>query len=967
MAVLRTLVTRLVLDSRRAFADLKAYGREWVTQAKVVEAAATRIENAATRAGAAMGRVASGAAAVRAGSGGLGGPVGGGAGGRRPSRDPAEELLRAARREAQENDRAQRKADAQRRGLERAGRRNLQSDARQSGLTAGGAAVTEATRALGAFATASDRAKAKVADLSAQVARNRREMADLREQAVRTGDADGTLAGRMQGLAAATQRADVALAGARKELRATEGGFLAAVKKAASLETRVVALGTALGNLGYDLARGGVTKIKDILVGSAEAAMDFEKSIVDVAKVARGTDDTAEGMARIEAGIKSASKELGVMPGQVAELAAAIAPVFSGKEDLVALTSDITKVGVAWDVSGQEAGKFFADVSRGLGTNAEETKDLFGAINELGNQIGVKSSEVAEAMTRSAGVLKGANISGQTGAALNATLIAAGASAEVAATGVRTFVARLGAGEAATDKQIKAFETLGLSAKDVARELTSGDAQRAEKQIKGVVQAISSLRDDQRLPTLIQLFGSESIGSIGAAATAVDTLSKSFEIAGGESARFNSVLGEYDRVSNTSAARVEKLKANIGVLAVELGDKLLPYVDRVVNFLTSPEGQEWGRQAVEKAAAAVTTLADGVAGLVNFFVFLSEKVGGAGVAIAALAPIILSLTGPLGLVAAAGVAMGAAIAAGIDRVVHSAERAQLGLLKLHNQAQAIRAKETDAERAEQVAATDAGLSETERQRLVQAATDRWEQRERAKGGVARGSKEDLAITRRAANMRGELLEGRFSTGSFEDRLKSFEDSLSPQAIATGGDGGGASGGMDRFNDLVARRNRGALRPSEAKELRALSKRLDVAVPKKPGKGHKQTKMDRQLAAMDPALAGLLRQGGEEDAGGDLKVHDDVLSKGAFAAAGRSRGLGGLLSGSGGVGPGPNINTTNVFNAITVNQAIDARGQNQTAAESIASVADRGARMVGGVVFTGVERTLAAKNAGGRMA
>lgn len=939
MAVLRTLVTRLVLDSRRAFADLKAYGREWVTQAKVVEAAATRIENAATRAGAAMGRVASGAAAVRSGSGGLGGSVGGGSsgGGRRAARDPAEELLRSARREAQENDRTQRRADAQRRGLERAGRRNLQSDARQAGLAAGGAAVTEATRALGAFATASDRAKAKVSDLSAQVARNRREMADLREQAVRTGDADGTLAGRMQGLAVATGKANVGLSEARRELRAVDGGLIDAVKGAANLSGRLDALRVAAGNLISAGISRAVSGVSDALVGSAKAAMDFEKSIVDVAKVARGTDDTAEGMARIEAGIKSASKELGVMPGQVAELAAAIAPVFSGKEDLVALTSDITKVGVAWDVSGQEAGKFFADVSRGLGTNAEETKDLFGAINELGNQIGVKSSEVAEAMTRSAGVLKGANISGQTGAALNATLIAAGASAEVAATGVRTFVARLGAGEAATDKQIKAFETLGLSAKDVARELTSGDAQRAEKQIKEVVRAISGLRDDQRLPTLIQLFGSESIGSIGAAATAVDTLSKSFEIASGESAKFNSVLGEYDRVSNTSAARVEKLKANIGVLAVELGDKLLPYVDRVVNFLTSPEGQEWGRQAVEKAAAAVTTLADGVAGLVNFFVFLSEKVGGAGVAIAALAPIILSLTGPLGLVAAAGVAMGAAIAAGVDRVVHSAERAQLGLLKLHNQAQAIRAKETDAERVEQVAATDAGLSETERQRRVQAATDRWEQRERAKGGVARGSKEDLAITRRAANMRGELMAGRFSTGSFEDRLKSFEDSLSPQAAEapapTQPTGPAKSSG------------RGGRR----------------------GRGHQATKMDRQLAAMDPALAGLLRQGGEEDAGGDLKVHDDILSKDAFAAAGRSRGLGGLSSGSGGLGPGPNINTTNVFNTITVNQAIDARGQNQTAAESIASVADRGARMVGGVVFTGVERTLAAKNAGGRMA
>ena len=938
MAVLRTLVTRLVLDSRRAFADLRAYGREWVTQAKVVEAAATRIENAATRAGAAMGRVASGAAAVRSGSGGLGSPSGGaGGGGRRPSRDPAEELLRAARREAQENERAQRRADAQRRGLERAGRRNLQSDARQSGLAAGGVAVADATRALGAFATASDRAKAKVTDLSAQVARNRKEMADLREQAVRTGDADGTLAARVQGLAVATGKANVGLSEARRELRAVDGGLIDAVKGAANLSGKFDALRVAAGNLISAGISRAVSGVSDALVGSTKAAMDFEKSIVDVAKVARGTDDTAEGMARIEAGIKSASKELGVMPGQVAELTAAIAPVFSGSEDLVALTSDITKVGVAWDVSGQEAGKFFADVSRGLGTNAAETKDLFGAINELGNQIGVKSSEVAEAMTRSAGVLKGANISGQTGAALNATLIAAGASADVAATGVRTFVARLGAGEAATDKQIKAFETLGLSAKDVARELTSGDAQRAEKQIKEVVQAISGLRDDQRLPTLIQLFGSESIGSIGAAATAVDTLSKSFEIASGESARFNSVLGEYDRVSNTSAARVEKLKANIGVLAVELGDKLLPYVDQVVNFLTSPEGQEWGANAVATAAEAARGFAEAAMAVGGALGWLVEKIGGTGTAVAVLGVAVAALAGPWGIAAAAAVAATALMVAGIAKVLDKIPAVRSAVNSMFDDITA--------------ATGDANLARLRKE------ADEADQRDL-------GEVTDLDRARRAM--------GRDVTSPIDSRPgPSFGRGPAPMGSGPPPPGPAEDdaglGGMDRFNALVARRNRGALRPSEAKELRALSKRLDVAVPKKPGKGHKQTKMDRQLAAMDPALAGLLRQGGEEDAGGDLKVHDDVLSRGAFSAAGRSRGLGGLSSGSGGVGPGPNINTTNVFNNITVNQAIDARGQNQTAAESIASVADRGARMVGGVVFTGVERTLSAKNAGGRMA
>lgn len=171
--------------------------------------------------------------------------------------------------------------------------------------------------------------------------------------------------------------------------------------------------------------------------------------------------------------------------------------------------------------------------------------------------------------------------------------------------------------------------------------------------------------------------------------------------------------------------------------------------------------------------------------------------------------------------------------------------------------------------------------------------------------------------------------------------------------------------MARFKELVSMRNLGSLRPSEAKELRDLSKSLDVAIPKKPGV-HKATKMDKQLAAMDPSLRSVLTRGGEADKGGDLKVHDDPLSKAAFKAAGAANGLGGIGGGSGGVGPGPNITTHNYFTTITVQQAIDARSTGSVP-ENIRTAAYDAGTQVGNVVFTGIERAKALKQGGGRMA
>lgn len=960
--VLRRLVTEVVLKSTAAVKGLKAYDALWKTVAKSVDASATAIERSADRAAAAMGRVGAAAAGVRANLPRGGGGGGSGGGGGRAPKDPLDAIVRDAKRaerEAQRQIREQERVNAKRakdaereakaasdkaereaRASAKRGSRHALSDATQGGLIAGGQRVTEATAALGTFAKASERARAKVTDLSAQVERNRREMAELRKQALSTGDADGTLAARMRGLAAATGIASRDLAVARKELRGFEGGLIDAIKKATVAKVTVQALGTAIGNAMTGLARSVAGGVAGAIGDSAKSAMDFEKALVDVAKVAQDADLTKEGLLdpRVKQGIKDVAKDLGVMPTEVAELTAQITAAFSGKTDIVALASDVTKIGVAWDISGKQAGEYFKQTSAGLQINADETKALFGSINELGNKLGIKSSEIAEAMTRSAGVLKGANISGETGAALNATLIKAGASAEVAATGVRTFIARLGAGEAATDKQITAFKALGLNAKEVAKNLASGDAAKAEAQIKEVVGALVKMGEvspDKRMATLIQLFGSESIGSIGAAASAVDTLAGAFGIAGNKAAALTSVQSEYDRVSNTTAARVEKLKANIGVLAIELGEALLPYIDKVVNFLTSPEGQEWGASAVQTAKEAVVGLAGAVQSLAGFFAFLIDNIGGVMTAVGGLGLAVAALAGPWGIAAAAAVAATTAMVVGLGNVLQKIPAVESALEGIMGRHEGAGKAFNDRLRAE-ADAEDLGESDIARAK-------------RAMGQSA----SDPSTTPRAPEY----------TIPDAAALPSAADS----AIAAAAAGMSPTAKLSRFNALVATRNKRKLNPSEVKELRKLSKELDLAIPNKPGKGHKATKMDKQLAAMDPALASVLRRGGDEDAGGDLKVHDDVLSKGAFAAANKGGGgLGGIGGGSGGVGPGPNIITHNYFTNITVSQSIDARSTGAVS-ENIRSAGYEAGNAAAGVIVTGIDRARALKQGGGRMA
>lgn len=904
MGAIRSLYTDLRLRATDAVKGLKAYDKLWKTVAASVDASATSIERAADRASSALARIAEGAAVVRSAV-----PRAGGAASSAPARAPSSKAPRRAGPDP----------------LDKAIRAANVSESARAGLAAGSQSINAATAALGPLATKADIAKAKIADLTAQVERNRKEMADLKRQTIETGDAEGKLAARSAGLAAANKDVAISLTQARRGLSDVRGGLIDNIKAAADLSNRFGVLKVAAGNMLSSAVQGIGGKLVDGLKGATTAAVDFESSLVGISKVARGADDTVEGFARIKDGIKSTAKELGVMPTEVSDLTAQLAPAFSGvKEgadgaavDIVKLANDVTKIGVAWDITGKEAGKSFAEISAGLQLTTEQTKSLFGGINEVGNQLGVNAATLAESVQRSAGVLKGANISGETGAALNAVLIKTGSSAEVAATGVRTFIGRLGAGE--TKGQLKAFKALNLDMVELRRNMANGGA---EEEIKKVVAALGGLKNEERLGVLAEMFGTESIGSIGAAATATDLLAQSMQIMGDKTAATTSVQKEFDRVQQTSKAKIAALKANIEVLAIEFGERLLPYVNKLVEFLTSKEGQEWGAKAVEKAVTVVTGLADALGVVGGILSSLIETFSGTGIAVAGLGAAVAALAGPWGIAAAAAGAAIAVMTAGItsliDKYIPQARESISGMF------------------------TD--IIELDKKR-------------RDEEGRNKDVEDDL-------NKRTSINNGpSFGMGP-APMAKPLPGSKGQTADEKAASGADKQARFDEISKLV--RSGHKLAPSVAKEYTLLSKELDEAKASKVRKGraHKATKMDKQLAAMDPSVRALVTRGGDEDAGGDSMVAGNALDRAVLDRSSKSKGLGGV-EGMGGVGPGPNINNTYVNINTEVNNAIDARSTAPISDNIRSASQDLGVRL-GQVIVTGGEKLIAARNAGGVM-
>ena len=945
MGAIRKLYVDLQVRSADAVKSLVAFGRTFQTVDKVVAQAATSIERNADRVAAALARVSSGAAQVRA-AGGAGGTGGGGGGGSRGSAG-------GTKRKGPDD-------------LDKAISGANKSVARQSGLADGAKAIRDATTALGPLATKSDRAKAAVADLAAQVSRNRKEMADLRAETVKNGDASGTLKARMQGLATATGQASVALQKARKELRDVDGGLIDAVKNAGKLRDKFGALQVAAGNLISGGVTAAFTGMAAAITGATKKAIDFESAFADVKKVLPdGT--TEEQIKGVEKSVVDLSRRVAVDgPEGAAKLNAALLQTgLYTTESLIPAAEAAAKIGVAFDIGAGEAGDALAKLRVGGNLTQEQVEKLAGTFNHLSNNMPATAKQIVEAEGRVISIGNAANISAEQTTALVTAMIATGADADVAATGTKNFIRALASGEAATKKQSHAFKTLGLDARDVAKGLTAG-GKAAEDTVKDVVTRIGDLGKVSRekvLPVLIELFGSESISSIGPLATNIELLTKSFDLAGDSAAAAVSVEKEYAARSKTTANAIQLLKNNVSALAIELGNQLLPYINQVVEFLTSPEGQEWGKSAVEGAVGAVTTLASAVQSVVGFIANLADSLGGAEVAVAGLGFAAAALTGPFGLALAAGIAAGWGIASafksakdailGVEGALPGAiekAKTQVGL--------ATQKAELDAEAAggAEQHARSAKIAELEKRYDAQLASEGVGPMERNKRVTT------LSL---AARGDGRSLGG----GTADERIAEWEKRVAAdEAIAASFTPGnqGRRADQARFNELSAKVRKGqSLKPLEAKEYTALSKSLDEAKAKKAGKGHKQTKMDKQLAAIAPSLRGVLTGGGETDAGGDLKVHDDALTRAVFDRQTKGSGQGKDRSDGAGIGPGPNITNNYQYVNTIVTVPIDARSQG-SASDNIRTAAEQAGQRLGGVIFTGAAKILAAKNAGGVM-
>ena len=387
-----------------------------------------------------------------------------------------------------------------------------------------------------------------------------------------------------------------------------------------------------------------------------DMAMKFESAMADVKKVV--DFDTPEQFKQMNQDILNLTKTLPMTAEDIAKIVAAGGQSGIAREDLLQFAESAAKMGVAFDITAEQAGDMMAKWRTAFKMNQSDVVSLADKINYLGNTTAASAPLISDVVTRIGPLGEVGGVASGEIAALGASMVGTGVQSEVAATGIKNLILGMTAGEGATTTQANAFKTLGLDAAEMAKKMQV-DAKGA---IIEVLTALKALPKENQAATLKALFGQESIGAISPLLSNLDALQANLDKVGDSSKYAGSMEAEFKARSETTENALQLLKNAVSNTAITIGSVFLPYVkdiavamaDGVNNIISFAKEHETLVSGIKIAAVAIGSA---VVAYKGFMILNSMASWLRTAAIAQQALNIAMSMNPIGLVIAAIIAV----------------------------------------------------------------------------------------------------------------------------------------------------------------------------------------------------------------------------------------------------------------------------------------------------------------------
>ena len=410
---------------------------------------------------------------------------------------------------------------------------------------------------------------------------------------------------KVSGPASAAGRA---IGGMRQSV-AGAGGAIAAAEASVrtALDANTQRIDAMRGRI-FDAAAGAYV-LSRALSAPIRAAMDFESAMSDVRKVV--DFDTPAAFQQFQADVIAMSKRIPMAAKDLSAIVASAGQAGIPRDELLRFTEMAAKVGVAFDISANQAGDALAKMMTGLGLGIDEVSALTDAMNHLSNSQASSAADILDVVRRVGATAKQYGFAAEEVSAFDSAMLSAGAETDVAATSFRNMGKALTKGVSATDRQAGALQTLGLDAVAVAKRMQED----AVGTTLDVLERIGRLSAETQAAVSSDLFGDEA-RALGPLLTNLDLLRASLGLVADETAYLGSAQKEYEVRAQTTANALQTFENRITAAAIAIGNALLPGLNQMLGALAPVlDAIETLARDFPGATAAVIALTTGLIGL----------------------------------------------------------------------------------------------------------------------------------------------------------------------------------------------------------------------------------------------------------------------------------------------------------------------------------------------------------------
>lgn len=312
--------------------------------------------------------------------------------------------------------------------------------------------------------------------------------------------------------------------------------------------------------------------LTSMFAAPAQAAIQFESSMADVKKVV--DFKTPQQFKEMSDDILELSKRIPMTADALAQIVAAGGQSGIERESLTSFAESAAKMGVAFDITAEQAGDMMAKWRTAFKMNQEEVVKLADKVNYLGNTTAASAPLISDVVTRIGPLGEVGGVASGEIAALGASMVGSGIQSEVAATGIKNLILSLTAGESATKSQKEALQGLGLESEVVAKNMQS-DAKGTILQVLSSIQALSK---EKQAAALSELFGKESLSAIAPLLSNLDGLKENLDKVADAQKYTGSMEGEFAARSATTANSIQLMSNRANAAQIAIGNGLLPVI-----------------------------------------------------------------------------------------------------------------------------------------------------------------------------------------------------------------------------------------------------------------------------------------------------------------------------------------------------------------------------------------------------